>query len=87
MAPDVIAYYALLTRAAPIVNGITLWKFVFVYLSFVFNLCLDWFCRFDFRKGLNMFWNVHLLMIEFDCPGVTLCSWQGIQIQLLTDQG
>ena len=32
------------------------------------------------------FWNVHLLMMGAGCcPGVTLCGWQGVQIQLLTN--
>ena len=30
------------------------------------------------------FWNVHLFMTEFDCPGVTLWSWQDVKIKLLT---
>ena len=31
------------------------------------------------------FWNVYLLMTEFDCPEMTLCGWQDVQIQLLTN--
>ena len=39
----------------------------------------------DLRKGLwDEFWNVHLLMAEFDCPEVTLCGWQDVKIQWLT---
>ena len=32
-------------------------------------------------------WNVHLLMTEFDCPEVTMCSvcWQDIKIWLLSN--
>ena len=25
------------------------------------------------------FWNVRLLMTEFDCPEVTLCSWRDVK--------
>ena len=30
------------------------------------------------------FWNMHLLMTKYDHPGMTQCSWQDIEIQLLT---
>ena len=29
---------------------------------------------------------MRLLMTEFDCPEVTLSSWQGIKLQLLTNR-
>ena len=32
---------------------------------------------------LQEFWNGHLFMMEFDCPEVTLCDWQDINIQLI----
>ena len=32
------------------------------------------------------FWNVYLLITEFDCPDMTMCIWQDIKIELLTDQ-
>ena len=32
-----------------------------------------------------MFWNVHLLVTEFDCSEVNLCGWEDVKIQLLTN--
>ena len=31
------------------------------------------------------FWDVHLLMTEFDCPEVTFCCWEDVKIQLLAN--
>ena len=51
-------------------------------------LCLhkDWFYRLTWQKIYmwDVFWNVHLLMTEFDSPEETLCGWQDVKIQLLT---
>ena len=59
-----------------------------MYASF-FCLCRDWSCGLTAERVFlwEEFWNVHLLMLEFDCPEVTLCGWQNIQIQLLTTFG
>lgn len=68
----------------PLVQGVKLfWPAVeFSMLSF----CSGWVCRSDLgivtliRSVLNSYW----LMIVFVCPGVTMCGWQEIKIQLLT---
>ena len=53
------------------------------------RLCMFYVCvRIVFFGGgltWEEFWNVHLLMMEFDCPKVTLCGWQDIKIQWLTN--
>ena len=48
-------------------------------------LCRDWFCGWTWQKVYmwQEFWNMHWLTTEFDCPEVTLCSWQDSKIQLL----
>ena len=35
--------------------------------------------------SLRKFWNMTLLTAEFDCPEVTLCSWQDVKIQSLAN--
>ena len=50
----------------------------------LFCLCRDLFCGLTWENIYEMFLSVHLLMTEFDCPEVTLCSWQDVKIQLLT---
>ena len=48
-------------------------------------------CRFDLGGGggggyiWEEFWNVHLLMIEFRCPEVTLYDWQDVKIWSLNN--
>ena len=45
----------------------------------------DWFCGLTWQKVYiwQEFWNMRWLTTEFDCPEVTLCSWQDSKIQLL----
>ena len=45
-----------------------------------------WFCGLTWEKVYwwEEFWNASLLVTEFDRPGVTLCGWHDIKIQLLT---
>ena len=48
--------------------------FVYNYIYFVLCLCRDWFCGLTW-ESLYMweeFWNVPVLLTEFDCPEVTL---------------
>ena len=84
----VLALYALLRRV--ILNGLTLQKFgyvivCFTILCFVLCLCRNWLCGLAWKKTCicEKFSNVHLLMTEFNCPEVTLCSWKDVKIQLL----
>ena len=79
----------LLTGVILIIEGTNASKF-FVWCLCMYVLCLwsDWFCRLTWQrvdviiceKSLEMcifLWRV------FDCPEVTLCSWQDIKIQSL----
>ena len=61
--------------------------FMYIIMS-MHVLCLwsDWFCGltrhiYIYEKSFDM---CICLWPEFDCPGVTLCGWQEIKIQLLT---
>ena len=55
---------------------------------YVLCLCRDWFCGLTWERVC--IWEVLdcvcLLMTEFDCPEVTVCSWQDVKIQWLTNQ-
>ena len=54
-------------------------------MRFVLYLHRDWYC--DLLKGLysqKKFWNMHLLMTEFDRPEVTPCGRQDVEIYELT---
>ena len=58
-----------------------------VLICFLFYVCVgigfvDWF---DMRYIWEEFWNVHLFTTKFGCPEVTLCGWQDIKIQSLTN--
>ena len=62
------------------------------------KMCVLCFCMYSLCVGIGFvdglekefigaeFWNVHLLMTEFDCPEVTLCGWQVVKIQSVTNQ-
>ena len=53
---------------------------------FVYGLLLQ-ICRFLTQESVCIreeFWNAYLLITKFDCPHVTLCSWQDVKIQLQT---
>ena len=54
----------------------------------LFHVCvpigvMDWLEK-GFIYIYERFWSVYLLMMEFDCPEVTLCGWQDVKLQLLT---
>jgi len=57
------------------------------FYSLVLVCFMYWLCRLTWGRvyAWEEFWNVHLLMTEFDCTEVTLCGWQDIIMQLLTN--
>ena len=64
---------SLLTRA--VFKGLTseIWVWCLctaIYIHFVLYLCMDWFCRsvWKRRSRSEQFWNVHMLVTEFDQP-------------------
>ena len=59
---------------------------MFVYTCIVLCLCTDWCYGLTWERGhiYERFWSVCLIMMEFDCPEVTLCGWQDVKLQLLS---
>ena len=55
---------------------------IYVYASLVSCLCRDWFCGLSWKITCvwEECWNVHFYTTKFDCPEVTICTWQGIKI-------
>ena len=63
-----------------------------MHVGFVLHLHVIWFLfvvvvDLTWKRAYiwEEFWNVHLRMTEFDCPEVTLPSWQDVKIQLLSE--
>ena len=55
---------------------------IYVYASLVSCLCRDWFCGLSWKITCvwEECWNVHFYTTKFDCPEVTMCTWQDIKI-------
>ena len=80
----VLIHFGISLRRA-VLQGLNLWKFVLgISLSSVCFICI-WIDLVDLTWQRvyiwKEFWNVRLLMTEFDCPEVT--GWQDDKIQLL----
>ena len=88
MIQHVLALCALLTGV--ILKGLFFKNLCLMCVHVCFVLCLwsDWFCGLTWQKvyiSENSFEMCICLWPEFDCPEGTLCGWQDIKIQLLTN--